>query len=163
MLLNSTYFTVLYNFVSIKDSHFLYTEGIYMPSCGDNYIVTFTICVLLFKLFLKYESLTFLYVNEQSYNFTFKRISVIHKVEQRKKMNLSNFEALFIALNGLSLLWSVFSNICVPTIVIFNKKMKTPTNILICNLAVSDLLFGGIVLPQNLHDISHTGDYHEGM
>jgi hypothetical protein len=40
--------------------------------------------------------------------------------------------------------------------------MRNVTNILICNLSVSDILLGGILLPQNLHDFSHEEDFHEG-
>ncbi|XP_071129348.1 neuropeptide Y receptor type 2-like [Mytilus edulis] len=40
--------------------------------------------------------------------------------------------------------------------------MRNVTNILICNLSVSDIILAGIILPQNLHDISHEDDFHEG-
>lgn len=71
-------------------------------------------------------------------------------------------EIIFVSMNGVGLLWSILSNACVIIIVLKNKKMWTPTNLLICNLAVSDFLFGGVVIPQNLHDIAHTRHYYEG-
>ena len=77
-------------------------------------------------------------------------------------MALTVGEIIFTAINGLILLWCVFSNTCVIGIVLRTKRMRNPTNMLICNLALSDILLGGIVLPQNLHDISHTEDFHEG-
>jgi len=47
-----------------------------------------------------------------------------------------------------------------------NKKFTgrsslTSTEILIISLAVNDILLAGIVLPQKIHDISHTHDYFE--
>ena len=41
--------------------------------------------------------------------------------------------------------------------------MHTSTNIFISNLAVSDILMGGVILPQMLHDTSHVdSDFDEG-
>jgi len=37
----------------------------------------------------------------------------------------------------------------------------TSTDILIVSLAVNDILLAGIVLPQKIHDISHTHEYFE--
>ena len=37
----------------------------------------------------------------------------------------------------------------------------TSTDILIVSLAVNDILLAGVVLPQKIHDISHTEHYHE--
>ena len=69
----------------------------------------------------------------------------------------------FIALMGSFLLFSTISNFIIIAIVVFTKKMRTVTNILIANLAVSDIILGTFILPQNLHDLTHTGDYHEGI
>ena len=41
------------------------------------------------------------------------------------------------------------------------RKSLTSTDILIVSLAVNDILLAGIVLPQKIHDISHTGHYFE--
>jgi hypothetical protein len=40
--------------------------------------------------------------------------------------------------------------------------MRNVTNILICNLSISDIILAGIILPQNLHDLSHEEDFVEG-
>ncbi|XP_046352945.2 RYamide receptor-like [Haliotis rufescens] len=47
-------------------------------------------------------------------------------------------------------------------LVIKNPKLRNVTNLFICNLAISDILLAGIVLPQNLHDVSHPTDNYEG-
>ena len=69
----------------------------------------------------------------------------------------------FIGIMGFWLIFTVFGNFCVILVVVRNKKMRTVTNIFICNLALSDIFLAAVVLPQNLHDMSHTGDFHEGM
>lgn len=69
---------------------------------------------------------------------------------------------IFIATTGSVLLMSVLSNAMVIYVVYRNKRMRNVTNLLICNLAASDILFGAFVLPQNLHDITHTESYDEG-
>ena len=43
-----------------------------------------------------------------------------------------------------------------------NKTMRTVTNIFLSNLAVSDMILASLVLPQQVHDISHTEEYFEG-
>ena len=40
--------------------------------------------------------------------------------------------------------------------------MQTVTNIFISNLSASDAFMGGIIVPQMIHDISHTDEYDEG-
>ena len=78
-------------------------------------------------------------------------------------MGISVSDAVFIFFVGLLLLFSVVSNFMVIYIVWRNQKMRNVTNILICNLSVSDIILAGIILPQNLHDLSHEEDFHEGM
>ncbi|CAC5409637.1 unnamed protein product [Mytilus coruscus] len=65
-------------------------------------------------------------------------------------------------LRGILLLFAVSSNFLVIFVVWRNKKMRNVTNILICNLSASDIILAGIILPQNLHDLSHEEDFHEG-
>lgn len=77
-------------------------------------------------------------------------------------MNLSAGEWIFIVIVGLLLLVSVVCNVLVILVIIRNAKLRNPTNILICNLSISDLLLASVVLPQNLHDISHAKNYNEG-
>lgn len=75
---------------------------------------------------------------------------------------LSDFDAVFITLMALLLVFATVSNVMVLIIVYRNKKMKNVTNIFICNLAVSDILLAAFVLPPNIHDISHEDHFHEG-
>ncbi|XP_046554589.1 RYamide receptor-like [Haliotis rubra] len=78
-------------------------------------------------------------------------------------MPLGNLEIVFIVLTGVVLLFSVSSNILVIVLVIKNPKLRNVTNLFICNLAISDIVLAGFVLPQNLHDVSHPADYYEGI
>lgn len=75
---------------------------------------------------------------------------------------LSTGELLFIILVASALLVAIICNILVVVIIIRFPELRNPTNVLICNLAVSDFILASFVLPQNLHDISHTQKYHEG-
>ena len=68
----------------------------------------------------------------------------------------------FIGIMGIWLILAVFGNACVVLVVYRNKKMRTVTNIFICNLAISDIFLAAFVLPQNIHDMSHIGDFFEG-
>lgn len=77
-------------------------------------------------------------------------------------MAISVEDAVFIVFVGLLLLFAVTSNFLVIYVVWKNKKMRNVTNILICNLSCSDIILAGIILPQNLHDLSHEEEFHEG-
>lgn len=57
---------------------------------------------------------------------------------------------------------AVISNSMVIIAVWKIKKMRNVTNILICNLSISDIILAGIILPQNLHDLSHEENFQEG-
>ena len=70
---------------------------------------------------------------------------------------------LYIILMAVTLTFSILSNALVIYCVARFKKLRTVTNILICNLSVSDILLAGFVMPQRLHDITHPGmDFYEG-
>ena len=69
---------------------------------------------------------------------------------------------LYIIVIGLLLLFAVLSNALVIYCVVTRRKMRSVTNVFICNLSVSDILLAGFVTPQRLHDISHTNEFHEG-
>ena len=58
---------------------------------------------------------------------------------------------------------SVSSNVLVLLVVLSNKRMHSVTNFLMCNLAASDIFLAAFVLPQNVHDLSHTQEFHEGQ
>ena len=69
---------------------------------------------------------------------------------------------VFIFFVGVMCLFAVISNSMVIIAVWKIKKMRNVTNILICNLSISDIILAGIILPQNLHDLSHEEDFVEG-
>ncbi|KAK6187452.1 hypothetical protein SNE40_005479 [Patella caerulea] len=77
-------------------------------------------------------------------------------------MSLEGGEIFFIALMAAVLTFSIISNIFVIIIMVKTPKLRNITNLFICNLSVGDIILAGFVLPQNLHDISHTDDYFEG-
>ncbi|KAL8584969.1 hypothetical protein ACOMHN_043605 [Nucella lapillus] len=78
-------------------------------------------------------------------------------------MSGSEGELCFVVVVGMVLAVSVSCNLLVIVVVVLTPKLRTPTNMLICNLAVSDLLLASLVLPQNLHDVTHAEDsYYEG-
>ena len=70
---------------------------------------------------------------------------------------------IFLSIMSLLLVFAVFSNSLVIYCVIRIKKLRTVTNVFICNLSVSDILLAGVVLPQRLHDVyHHMNNYIEG-
>ena len=70
---------------------------------------------------------------------------------------------LFVIFMTLALIFAVFSNGLVIYCVSRLRKLRTVTNIFICNLSVSDILLAGFVMPQRLHDITHASeDFYEG-
>ncbi|XP_076452789.1 pyroglutamylated RF-amide peptide receptor-like [Babylonia areolata] len=72
-------------------------------------------------------------------------------------------ELAFTIVVGLILTISVVCNIMVVVVVMVNPGLRNPTNLLICNLSVGDLILASVVLPQNLHDLSHVDEsYFEG-
>ncbi|KAL4218331.1 Neuropeptide FF receptor 2 [Mactra antiquata] len=78
-------------------------------------------------------------------------------------MSLSVGSALYIVFISAILVFAVFSNSLVIYCVYKYRKLRTVTNVLVCNLAVSDILLSGFVMPQKLHDISHEEDFYEGV
>ena len=70
---------------------------------------------------------------------------------------------LYVAVISFLLVLAVFGNSLVIVCVAKFPKLRTVTNVLICNLAISDILLAGFVLPQKLHDMFHEEDFYEGM
>ena len=77
-------------------------------------------------------------------------------------MGMQMKDIVFIAIIGLWIGFSLLTNIGVLLVVILYKKMHTVTNLFICNLALSDIFLAAFVLPQHLHDLSHSDLYFEG-
>ena len=75
---------------------------------------------------------------------------------------LTLVEAVYTAIAGFALIMSVVNNALTIAVLIRNPSFRSATNIFLANLAFSDICFGGIVLPTQLHDISHTDEFHEG-
>ena len=69
---------------------------------------------------------------------------------------------LFVIITAAMLLFAVLSNGLVIYCVIKIKKLRTITNVFICNLSVSDIMLAGFIMPQRLHDISHKENFFEG-
>ena len=69
--------------------------------------------------------------------------------------------AVFVAIISLVLVYSVLTNLAVIVVVLRSSKMKTVTNILLVNLAISDILLAGVVLPLDLHDVLHADNFFE--
>jgi len=69
---------------------------------------------------------------------------------------------IYIVLISALIIFAVISNKLVIYCVFRFKKLRTVTNVLICNLAVSDILLAGFVMPMRVHDITHIEDFHEG-
>ena len=69
---------------------------------------------------------------------------------------------LYVAGISFLLVLAVFGNSLVIVCVGKFPKLRTVTNVLICNLAISDILLAGFVLPQKLHDMFHEEDFYEG-
>ncbi|KAI0225791.1 Neuropeptide FF receptor 1 [Lamellibrachia satsuma] len=76
-------------------------------------------------------------------------------------MSVSDSEAAFIAFISTFLIVSFLSNVCVVVVMMKIKRMRTVTNIFLSNLAVSDIILTFFVLPQQVHDVSHTDEYFE--
>ena len=83
--------------------------------------------------------------------------------------SLSVLDQLFIALLSIWVCISVASNLFVIAFIwktsrdrkAAGRRSVTSTDMLIVSLAVNDILLAGIVLPQKIHDISHTEHFHE--
>ena len=89
-------------------------------------------------------------------------VASVRTEERGTAMALEPGQIVFVAFIGLLLLFSVISNVLVIVIVAKNARMRNITNVCISNLALSEILLAGFVLPQNLHDITHTKNYYEG-
>ncbi|KAI0211786.1 Pyroglutamylated RF-amide peptide receptor [Lamellibrachia satsuma] len=76
-------------------------------------------------------------------------------------MSLSDREAAFIAFISTFLILSFLSNVSVVVVMMKIKTLRTVTNIFLSNLAISDMILASLVLPQQVHDVSHTDEYFE--
>ncbi len=71
-------------------------------------------------------------------------------------------KAVFIAFMSIFLIFSIMGNILVVIVALQKKQMRNATNILIANLAVSDITLSVFVIPMHIHDVTHADEFHEG-
>jgi len=82
---------------------------------------------------------------------------------------MSATDKLYVSLLSIWVILSVGSNMSVIGCIwktsrdrqTAGRRSLTSTDILLISLALNDILLAGIVLPQKIHDISHTGDFFE--
>lgn len=93
-------------------------------------------------------------------HFYYIRLIVIkfNKLKMSKSLGI----LVYVSAVAILLLFAVLSNSLVIFCVAKFKKLRTVTNVLICNLAISDIILAGFVLPQKLHDMFHEEDFYEG-
>lgn len=80
--------------------------------------------------------------------------------------SMEAFVTFFVAFVSTCLVLSFAGNLLI--FICIWRQMKSTgtisaTDVFVLNLALSDMVFGGFVLPQQLHDVSHSGDFYEGM
>jgi len=83
--------------------------------------------------------------------------------------SISVTDKLYIAILSIWVLVSVASNVSVIACIWKTSKEKkktgrrslTTTDVLLVSLALNDILLAGIVLPQKIHDISHSDHFFE--
>ena len=78
-------------------------------------------------------------------------------------VTMSVVHVLYTIVIGAMLLFAVLSNCLVVYCVVRFKKLRTVTNVFICNLSISDILLAGCILPMKIHDIFHEEDFFEGL
>ena len=69
---------------------------------------------------------------------------------------------VFVGFMATLSLFAIVSNMLLIYCIVRIGKLRTVTNIFICNLSVSDILLAGFIMPQKLHDIFHKDHFHEG-
>ena len=75
---------------------------------------------------------------------------------------MSFWIVLFTVIVSLILLFAIISNGLMICCVAKFKRLRTFTNVFICNLSVSDIILAGVIMPQKLHHVFHTHDFYEG-
>ena len=68
----------------------------------------------------------------------------------------------FISVIGTALIISFIMNSIIIYLIVADKKLLNATNLMIANLAISDIFMSAFVLPQNLHDMTHVAEFYEG-
>ena len=61
----------------------------------------------------------------------------------------------FFVATVIILVYAILSNALLIYSILRDKKLRTPTNIFICNLSICDILFAGFIIPQSLYNIFH--------
>ncbi|KAI0240179.1 hypothetical protein LSAT2_009139 [Lamellibrachia satsuma] len=76
-------------------------------------------------------------------------------------MSLSDNETAFIAFISTFIILSFLGNVCVVVVIMKIKTLRTVTNMFLTNLAVSDMILVSLIMPLQVHDMSHTDEYDE--
>ena len=84
-------------------------------------------------------------------------LSCLWKIITNNTMRLSDSEVAFMAIISTFIILSFLSNVCV--VVVLVKMTRTVTNMFLTNLAVSNMILVSVVLPLQVHDISHANEY----
>ena len=77
------------------------------------------------------------------------------------RMSLSDNETAFIAFISTFIILSFLGNVCVVVVIMKIKTLRTVTNMFLTNLAVSDMILVSLIMPLQVHDMSHTDEYDE--
>ena len=77
---------------------------------------------------------------------------------------LSDTVTAFVVFVSTAIILSVLTNIItIITVITTTRLRKNVTYIFISTLAAFDVLFGAVVLPQNVHDVTHVeSSWYEG-
>ena len=110
-------------------------------------------------LFRSHNCLIYGWIRRTHYGCS--NLSGLSETTTNNTMGLSDSEVAFIAFISTFLFLSFLSNMCVVVVMIKIKTLRTVTNMFLTNLAVSDMILVSLILPLQVHDISHTDDYYE--
>lgn len=110
-------------------------------------MITFQRTTFVFMTFSSYASSTFISLNETMENETIPSFSV---TDINSPMERSLLLTLFIILTlSVIILLTIFGNILVLTAVVLDPVLRSPTHLLMVNLACADLLLGKSSLTLN--------------
>ncbi len=62
---------------------------------------------------------------------------------------------------GAWMIVGFLANICIIFVLAKDREGRKVINLFMGSIAISDMLLAGLVLPEQLHDVSHADDYFE--
>ena len=72
-----------------------------------------------------------------------------------------NRQLIFISVIGVLQLFAFVGNLATILVVARDPKLLSLTTVLMCNLAISDIILGSVGVPQQLHDMTHAHNFYE--